>query len=253
MVRLLAVALMAGLALPAWPSHAAGPVVLRSSRPVGPHIAAFPRLVRGASAKAAARINRALTAAEQGVGCEGKGDWHRTILVTMRGPRYLSLLAQDDWYCGGAYPDTDAVAMVFDLDTGTPIDWRGLFPADVIDAATTSPGGDAAPLRVSSDALWRLYARAVAADGVGADPQCRQVLADQTGGALMLWPDAATDGLDVQPADFPHVIKACGPPETSALQELGANADLLAAIAEAHRRGWYDRAAKPTTGGTIPQ
>jgi hypothetical protein len=63
----------------------------------------------------------------------------------------------------------------------------------------------------------------------------------------MLWPDAAADGLGVQAADFPHVIKACGPAETLGMPELrklGAAAAFLAAIDAAHRHGWYDALKK---------
>jgi hypothetical protein len=63
----------------------------------------------------------------------------------------------------------------------------------------------------------------------------------------MLWPDAAADGLGIQQADFPHVIKACGPPETlgaAELRKLGLGAVLLDAIAKAHRHHWYSAPAK---------
>jgi hypothetical protein len=251
MFRLLAVAVIISLGVPVWPVRAARPAELKPSRPVAPHIAAFPRLVGGISPPAAARINRALATAEAGLGCEqDKGDWNRSIVVTMRGPRYLGLLAQDDWYCGGPYPDTNTTAMVFDLDTGAPIDWGRLFPAGVIDAKATGTGGNASePISISSAPLWNLYAKAVAADGVGRDPECRKVLSDQSGSPLMLWPDAAADGLGAQPSDFPHVIKACGPPETlgvASLRKLGGSGVLLDAIDEAHGRGWYDRVTKRT-------
>lgn len=243
------VASVVGFGLMSEPVHAAGPLQLKPSPPVEPHIAAFPRVAGGISRRAAARINRALTTAEQGLGCtEGKGSWNRTIDVTMRGPRFLSLLALDDWYCGGAYPDTNDAALVFDLQTGTPIDWRRLFPDGVIQAAGTGPGGgDSQPIAVSSAALWELYAKAIAADGTDRDEECSKVMADRRGSGLMLWPNAAANGLGIQQADFPHVIKACGPPETlgmSALRRLGLSTVLLAAIEEAHRRRWYDRPAK---------
>ena len=133
----------------------------------------------------------------------------------MRGPRYLSLLAHDDFYCGGAYPDTDQIALVFDLRTGAPINWKRLFPAGFIDAAGPSPGGgESQPITVSSSALWKLYAQMAAADLKNKD--CADVLANPSGvgTGLMLWPDDETDGLSIQQADFPHVVKACGPAET---------------------------------------
>src|SRR5277367_5886663 len=42
------------------------------------------------------------------------GDWTRKVEVTMDGPRFLSLLATDESFCGGAYPDSDQMALVFD-------------------------------------------------------------------------------------------------------------------------------------------
>ena len=243
----LILAVIIGFGVTSRPLHAAGLLRLKTMPPVAPHIAAFPRVVGGTSRRAAARINRTLTTAEQGIGCsEGKGTWKRGINVTMRGPHYLSLLARDDWYCGGAYPDTNATALVFELQTGAPIDWRRLFPTSVIQAAGTGPGGDdSEPIKVSSAALWKAYARAVAVDGAQRDEACGKVMEDQRGGGLMLWPDAAAGGLGIQQADFPHVIKACGPPETlgmSVLHKLGLSAEFLAAIEEAHRHRWYDTA-----------
>ena len=69
------------------------PVRLKQASPLAKGVAAFPHLVAGASRSAVARINRALTAAEQGIGCVDQiapnTDWGRSIFATMRGPRYL--------------------------------------------------------------------------------------------------------------------------------------------------------------------
>ncbi len=54
-------------------------------------------------------------------------DWERTIAVTMTGPRFLSIVAVDGYvFCGGAYPNRDTLAMVFDLTTGKPVNWMNL-------------------------------------------------------------------------------------------------------------------------------
>ena len=61
---------------------------------------------------------------------------------------------------------------------------------------------------------------------------------------MALWPDAEADALEVMQADFPHVVQACGPPESLILPELrrlGVDAAFLADLDEAHRRGWYDK------------
>jgi len=241
--RLVAAAALAVFAL-APPSDAAGPATLKPAVATG--IAAFPRVARG---KAAARINKALTAAEQGLGCDTpKGGWTRTAAVTMRGPHYLSYVATDDYYCGGAYPDTDTVALVFALATGAPIDWRALFPAGIVSADGTGPGNpDSQPVTVTSDALWRRYAKLAAPASSIKD--CAGVLDSPSGlgTGLMLWPDAAAEGIVMMAADFPHVVKACGPPVTLAmpeLQKLGVQPAFLAGLAEAHRNGWFDRTKK---------
>jgi hypothetical protein len=234
------------------PAHAEVPVRLKPMSPVAKGIAAFPRVIGGTRSKAAARINRALIAAQRGLGCGNQSgpntDWTRTTFATMRGPRYLSLRAYDDFYCGGPYPDTDEVTLVFDLRTGAPIDWQRLFPAGFIKAAGTGPGGgDSEPITVSSTALWKLYAKTATVDLK--DKECAQVLENPSGvgTGLVLWPDAGRDALGIQQADFPHVVEACGPPETiqpPELRKLGVNAAFRAALDEAHRRGWYDKSPK---------
>src|ERR1035438_9762161 len=54
-------------------------------------------------------------------------DWSRKVVVTMDGPRFLSLVATDEYVnCGGAHPDSDTMAMVFDMTTGTPVSWPAM-------------------------------------------------------------------------------------------------------------------------------
>ena len=224
--------------------HADEAIHLRPSPPIAKGDAAFPRAVAAPGDKAIARINAVLASADQGASCDGEGGpnstWSRTTFSTMRGPRYLSLLAYNEWYCGGPYPGTDQETFVFDLGKGAPIDWKGIFKAGVV--ASESVQGGAAT--VTSPVLWKLYAAAASADLK--DKECEQVLADPTaiGVDLTLWPDAEADALEVMQADFPHVVQACGPPESLSLAELrrlGVDAAFLADLDEAHRRGWYDK------------
>jgi hypothetical protein len=236
------------IALMAAPAAAAAiadqPVRLKRSPPVAKGIASMPRIMANNGDHVATRINRALAIASQISGCDcRKGYWHRTVAVTMRGPRYLSLLAYDDWYCGGAYPDTDQVALVFNLAIGAPPDWQALFPAGFVEASGAGPGGnESTPVSVGSSALWKLYNERAAA--LPNDKECSDVLKDPPDANLMLWPDAEGDGLAMQPSSFPHVVKACGAPitiPTSELRQLGVDGEFLAALHEAHQRGWYDK------------
>ncbi|HEY1795410.1 MAG TPA: hypothetical protein VGG57_04770 [Stellaceae bacterium] len=222
-------------------------VVLRDAKPVAHGIAAFPKIVAPKS-EAATRVNRALEGADASVDrvavdCNHYKGWHRTVSVTMGGPRYLSLLASDDWYCGGAYPDTEFTALVFDLSTGAPIDWMKLFPADFIGKAGPSPGGGVSdPIGIESPRLWDLFVKTANA---AEHDDCNDVRSDPSGSGtrLMIWPNAKDGGIDLFAAEFPHVVKACAGPATlptAELRKLGADAALLDAIDEAHAKGWYD-------------
>ena len=221
-------------------------VALKPSPAIRRGVAAFPRLVAKPGDEVASRINRALKKADD-VAVEGMcKDYSRQVRVTMRGPRYLSLLASDSWYCGGAYPDSSERAPVYDLATGAPADWKKMLSAALIETAATSPGGgDGDPVLVTSSTLWNLYAKR-AQQG---NKACADVFADATtiGTGLMVWLDAKADGLGLQAWDWPHVVKACAAPITVAtaeLRRLGVQAAFLDAIDEAHRRGWYDKPTK---------
>ena len=221
---------------------AQAPIALVASPALPGGIAAFPRVAADAGSSAAARINRALASADRVPGCETRtgGHWDRTISVTMRGPRYLSLLATDDWYCrGAAHPNTDRAALVFRLDNGSPVDWKTMFRRGVVEsAARTRGGGDGDPVMVTSTALWNRYARLAT---TAADKQCAPVYANTPETELMLWPDAKKNGLDAAP-DWPHVIAACAIVVTlspAQLRDLGSPPAFIDAIATAHDRGWY--------------
>jgi hypothetical protein len=226
------------------------PVTLHDGKPVAHAIAAFPKIVAKPGDAAAVRINHALEGADDSVDrlaadCKHYTGWHRGVTVTMRGPRYLSLLAGDDWYCGGAYPDTDLTALVYDLSTGKPVDWTKLFPAGLIAKAGPSPGGGVSdPILIDSAGLWDLFVKTANAAEHDDCNDVRNKAAD-FGTTLMIWPDVKDDAIDLVAADFPHVIKACSGPATvptAELRKLGVDAALLDAIDEAHAKGWYDKA-----------
>jgi hypothetical protein len=133
---------------------------------------------------------------------------------------------------------------VFDLATGAPVDWKAILAGIPVEQAAPEPGGgDGAPVVVTSAALWALYAKRAAQPG---DNDCAELLAgpDAPGKTLLVWPDAKADGLDLQAWDWPHVVKACAAAviiPVSELRRLGVRADVLDAIDEAHRRGWYGK------------
>lgn len=114
-----------------------GAVQIRKLPPVISNVAAFPRLVAGAEPAIVERINKVLAPGDSRVRSAAKeclragrkrSDWSRKVFVTMQGPRYVSLIASDDYFCGGAHPDTSTMALVFDLNTGGLVDWAKLLP-----------------------------------------------------------------------------------------------------------------------------
>jgi len=240
--RMLLAAIIAVLAMAA--TDAGQPVALKPSPPMRQGVAAYPRLVATPVDAAAGRINAALQKADR-MAVDGMcRDYRRRVSVTMRGPRYLGVFAGDDWLCGGAHPDDSARALVFDLATGAPVDWKAILAGIPVEQATPgSDGGEAAPVVVTSVALWALYAKRAAQPG---DNDCAEVLngADAPGKSLLVWPDAKADGLGLQAWDWPHVVKACAAAVTikvPELRRLGVRVDFLDAIDEAHRRGWYGK------------
>ncbi len=242
-------AFLAAIVAAAWTTAAAQagqPVALKPSPAMRRGVAAFPHLVAKPGDQAAARINAALKIADAAAAAGMCKDYRRDVSVTMRGPRYLGVLARSDWFCGGAYPDDSEKALVYDLATGAPVDWKKLLPAALFEnAATIAGGGVSDPILVTSSALWKLYAKRAQR----VNDACAEVFADpaQLGMSLMVWPDAAADGLGLQAWDWPHVVKACAAPVTIPMPELralGVQADFLDAIDEAHRRGWYDKLKK---------
>lgn len=226
-------------------------VRLAPSRAVVPGLAALPRLVVARSDRAAKRINRALAQSDAQVrdlaqSCRadagaGKSGWTRSVAVTMRGPRYLSMVATDAWYCGGAYPDAETVPYVFDLRTGATVDWARLLPATMMrSAGSAGPSATQTASNqdgtVTSDVLADLYRKSGKPEAV--NPQCKEAIAESSL-SFLIWPDAKQDGLVIQPSGLPHVIAACAAPfviPTATLRQLGVDSGLLDAVDFAHHR-----------------
>lgn len=227
----------------------ANAVQLTPSPAVAPDVAAFPRLVAAPHDRAAARINQALVRADARVrgaaqsclaagpsaATDNKPWWTRKVSVAMRGPAYLALVAADDWFCGGAYPNTGQVALVYDLRTGAPVNWARLLPASMVRATGTDTADDGTIVgTLASPALAEMYVKEL----IREDPDlavCKDALTDPS---FVLWPDAKHDGLGIAPFGLPHVIAACGTEiviPTSTLRTLGVSPRLLEAIDAAHR------------------
>jgi hypothetical protein len=224
------------------------PVTLKPSPPLTRHVAAFPRIAAPAGA-AAQRINLALDRQDDNVKsvarqCAHDG-WSRDVTVTMRGPRYLSLTAQDSWYCGGAYPDAGRLVLVYDLDTGSPVNWARLLPAAMIGSASLDTAGDGTRIGViQSRVLQDYYVKTRTSDPKDPlDADCRDVVQDPAL-KFTLWPDAHDGGIRIEPVGLPHVVAVCGGSvliPAAALRRMGVQPSLADAIESAHARGWFGK------------
>lgn len=240
------------VALAAGPARSAEPVPIRlAPQPaVGAGLPAFPRIA-GPDSPASQRINQALTAADARLRVAAKdcvanasdpkdADWQRTVTVPMRGPGYLTLVASDSLDCGGAHPDSDSFALAYDLRTGTPLNWEKLLPKTLAGKATLDTAADGTRLGVlASPALTALYLKLSKPDA-----DCASALHD-TDLHFILWPDAARQGVAMQPSGLPHVIAACGNDAViplATLRGLGVEPALLDAIAAGHQAKLYDPA-----------
>jgi hypothetical protein len=250
-------AAFAGLLAIAAPAIAAdAPVQLKPSPPIADGVPAFPRVVAAPDDKAAARINNALAKLDaltrqamkecrDNVQSPTDFDFERTVTVTMRGPHYLSFYVGGSQDCGGAHPDTGTSAFVYDLTTGSPVNWQRLLPKSMVQGTSLDTDINGATIAfVTSKTLQSLWLKAESAtDPI--DPDCQDSDNDPKL-TLALYPDAKAGGLAAEPGDFPHVIQACADTNvipTATLRPLGVDAGLLDAIDAAHAGGYFDKDA----------
>jgi hypothetical protein len=216
-------------------------VKLRPMPAIAKDVEAFPRIVAGAPPAIMDKINTALTGDESRLraarndcfhnGGKSRGDWSRKIAITMAGPFALSLVARDDYSCpGAAHPDTGALALVYDLTTGRPVDLVKLLPGLKLAGALDTASDGSKIGTIASKELTALYKKAAKPD---LDAECKGVLDDQDL-SFIAWPDAKAKGLVIEPAGLSHAIAACGVAVTldeETLKARGAAPEFLAALA----------------------
>lgn len=226
---------------------------LQAPPPVAKEAAAMPRIANPTTA-AERRINAALSRLDVTFGkalraCKGRdgvsGDWVRKVEPTMRGPRYLSYVIRDMSFCGGPYPPSGTMSIVYDLETGAPVDWTHLLPSSMTGKIALTEGMDGTKMvTLSSSRLYALYLsgydRAIRMPGGEITAEdlatCKDAVQDTPNPRMMVWLDAKSGGLAVQ-FDLPHAVQACAAPvviPVDVLRANGVNADLLDAIAAAH-------------------
>lgn len=225
-------------------SISSGQARLQPAAPLSMGINALPRVVAGGplTAVAGAKINATLQKLDKRVeaagadcrtqlrqyqpGASASQAWKRDIHITMNGPRFLSLLVRDSYYCGGPYPnDGVPLPLVFDLSTGRTVNWLTLLPSGARAELETAAEGSQMGVIVWS----RL--RSMAASQAKGD--CKDAFMDSESIEFALWPDARQHALLAEPVSFPHVIAACASPVLIPVNEaagMGFSKDLVLAL-----------------------
>lgn len=210
-------------------------ITLETKPPLMRGVAALPKAVAGAEPAALKKINGELARANASTRNDAKeclrekrSEWTRKVDVTMQGPRYLSFVARDSYFCGGAHPDERLSAYVFDLTTGAAPDWAKLLPG--LDLHVESETMEGVTLRsITSGTLSKLYRDA--AKIKNNDPECAKNLADFEL-TFNLWLEGKAKALGVAPSELPHAIAACAVDVTIPLSSLKPS-DVGAELSEA--------------------
>lgn len=219
-------------------ASAAGSVGLQQQPPIGKDIDAFPRLVSGAAPSVVKKINQSLAAADAWARSEQErchrdsgGAIERSVSVSSQGPRYLSLVAADNYFCGNAF--NQRVPLVFDLTNGLAPDWRILLPGLALQASPSGSPLYSIAVTWKSQKLSQIYRAAAIADRSGPDAECDTRL-NEGSLAFVLWPDAGEGNVQIE-AFGPSFHDACVPDLALTRDQLsaaGASAAFLKAIAK---------------------
>jgi len=158
-------------------------------------------------------------------------DWARTVNITMTGPRFVSLVATDGFFCGGAHPDSDTEALVFDMTTGELVDWT----AHISKSSQASPYADSVSDKNHVAALVLPGLEEINLANTSAE--CKDAFDDQQ--SFLIWPDAGSGRLVAEPFDLPHVMAPCDQEIDLTMEQarkLGFDETILSAIEQAHRQ-----------------
>jgi hypothetical protein len=166
------------------------------------------------------------------------GDWTRKVTITMNGPRFVSMIADESQACEGAYPLNALIPIVFDMNTGERIDWKSLSPGGtgVFAGAEESPDGTSSP-GLFIPALMKLAVSRATGD-------CREAmqhfdhLGQDSDLPFVVWPDAKRGLLMTKASGWPHVIQACEEKIGLTIAEarkLGFSEELLVSLEQAYQ------------------
>ncbi len=139
---------------------------------------------------------------EKNPGSPTRGDWTRTVTVTMAGPTYLSYLIVDLNYCGGVHPNFSESALVYDLRTGLPVDWTSQLPAGEANLNPEHDWNSIPAQQISDKAMQTYYADHLT------DKECQKIVREDEDFSLLVWLDAKR-GMLTLGTNLPHVDEAC--------------------------------------------
>ena len=230
-------------------SQAKGPVALEPSQELRKGFSAFPRLQAGGevTAAVAAKVNASLARLDTSAGkalaeCsktakqhQGEAEWAREMDVTMRGPRFLSLVASDLFDCGDGHPNQmNTLAIVYDLTTGAPVNWLKYFPAGVkSDLGPPEDGEEGVKVGMLS---WPPLTKEALRQ---AEKGCKDQYAYDDSVSFQLWLDARSGQVAAQPSSRSPDPSRCDDGgfglSVSQARRIGLHGSVLAALEAAHR------------------
>lgn len=163
---------------------------------------------------------------------EDKENWTRTVDVTLHGPHYISYVAKDKYFCGGAYPNAWVFALVYDLKTGKVVDWTKLLVATTSQSQSNSDGSESQT--VSSASLAKVYLAKILPK---LDKDCADAIrSEDFASGFSLWPDAKSGSLVLHP-NLSHAVAACGEDISLNVEEqrsVGVAEEMIGAIQAGH-------------------
>ena len=245
-----ALILLASITLIGEPAAAADRLVQVQSPPaLQKNLGAMPRIAEprdDAERKinvAIARLDSTVRKAAAECRNEGRGRswWERNVAVPMRGPRFIAYAITDNAFCGGAHPSVGTMAIVYDLATGSPVDWTALLPPSLTGTVALSTEMDGTKMvTLKSKRLHALYLERYRPKGSepkadAPDDECRDAVA-RVEPAMTVWPDANAGGLALRFA-VAYAVQACVDDvviPAATLRAEGAKPVLLEAIEKAH-------------------
>jgi hypothetical protein len=158
---------------------------------------------------------------------QGDSVYEHKLSISMRGPRYLSVLTVDAYDCGGAHPENNDEALVYDVTTGAAIDWLTMLPGSRV-------GYKAEDASYSSSGIWPPLQQLALEQ---ADDDCKDVYREKDL-SFILWPDADQGAIVAEATGLSHISSAlCGEQvvlDIPAAQRLGISPALLSLLATAH-------------------